>query len=306
MRVVVFGGAGFLGSYVVDELLSKNHKVTIFDKQKSPYINDNIPQIIGDILDVKAVRDVVIGQDAIYNFAGLADLNDSIDKPVETIKQNVLGNLNILEAARMEGVDRFLYASSVYVFSRKGAFYGTSKKSSELIVEQYGEQFGLDYTIVRYGSVYGERADRNNRIYRILREALTDRKISFKGDGSEEREYVHGRDAAKLSVDILSDKKFSQQSVILTGIERFKYSQLLLFIKEILNHEIDIQMLEEEYPGHYALTPYSFSPSIGVKLVNNPSIDFGQGLLECVTKVFNELQNEGVIKDMPVPSRYSE
>ena len=192
MRVVVFGGAGFLGSYVVDELLSKNHKVTIFDKQKSPYINDNIPQIIGDILDVKAVRDVVIGQDAIYNFAGLADLNDSIDKPVETIKQNVLGNLNILEAARMEGVDRFLYASSVYVFSRKGAFYGTSKKSSELIVEQYGEQFGLDYTIVRYGSVYGERADRNNRIYRILREALTDRKISFKGDGSEEREYVHG------------------------------------------------------------------------------------------------------------------
>ena len=70
--------------------------------------------------------------------------------------------------------------------------------------------------------------------------------------------------------------------------------------------EIDIQMLEEEYPGHYALTPYSFSPSIGVKLVNNPSIDFGQGLLECVTKVFNELQKEGVIKDMPVPSRYSE
>ena len=58
--------------------------------------------------------------------------------------------------------------------------------------------------------------------------------VGFKGDGSEEREYVHGRDAAKLSVDILSDKKFSQQSVILTGIERFKYSQLLLFIKEII------------------------------------------------------------------------
>lgn len=306
MKVLVFGGAGFLGSYVVDELIARGHEVTVFDLNPSPYTNGNAKMIVGDIMDVEAVVTAVKGQGAVYNFAGLADLNDSIDKPVETVTLNVIGNLNILDAARLAGVKRYIYASSVYVFSQKGAFYGASKKSSELIVEQYGAQYDIDYTIVRYGSVYGERADSNNRIYRILREALSEKKISFQGDGSEEREYVHGRDAAKLSVDVLEDDKYRNQNVILTGIERFRYSELLDFVKEMLNDEITIEMLDQDYEGHYVLTPYSFSPSIGVKLVNNPSVDFGQGILECVNKVFHELQEEGVVDAMPVPPEYSE
>jgi UDP-glucose 4-epimerase len=257
-------------------------------------------------MDVEAVKAAIKGHDAVYNFAGLADLNDSIDKPVETVTLNVIGNLNILEAARLAGVKRYLYASSVYVFSQKGAFYGASKKSSELIVEQYGEQYDIDYTIVRYGSVYGERANSNNRIYRILREALTEHKITFKGNGLEEREYVHGRDAGKLSVDVLEDNKYCNQNVILTGIERFRYSDLLGFVKEMLNNEVSVEMLDQDYEGHYTLTPYSFSPSIGVKLVNNPSVDFGQGLLQCINHVFNELQEEGLVDAMPVPPEYSE
>ncbi|MGY9000089.1 MAG: NAD-dependent epimerase/dehydratase family protein [Rhodospirillales bacterium] len=306
MKVLVFGGAGFLGSYVVDELITRMHDVTIYDLKTSLYTNVNATIIVGDIMDVEAVKAAIKGHDAVYNFAGLADLNDSIDKPVETVTLNVIGNLNILEAARLAGVKRYLYASSVYVFSQKGAFYGASKKSSELIVEQYGEQYDIDYTIVRYGSVYGERANSNNRIYRILREALTEHKITFKGNGLEEREYVHGRDAGKLSVDVLEDNKYCNQNVILTGIERFRYSDLLGFVKEMLNNEVSVEMLDQDYEGHYTLTPYSFSPSIGVKLVNNPSVDFGQGLLQCINHVFNELQEEGLVDAMPVPPEYSE
>jgi UDP-glucose 4-epimerase len=225
----------------------------------------------------------------VYNFAGLADLNASIADPVNTVSLNVMGNLNVLEACRAEKVGRFVFASSVYVFSRKGAFYGASKKSAELIVEQYAEQFGLPYTIIRYGSVYGGRADATNRIYRILREALTEKRITFRGDGSEEREYIHGRDAAKLSVDILADE-YRNQNVILTGVERFKYADLLAMIREMMDNEIDVEMRGEDYEGHYRLTPYSFSPTLGVKLVNNPSIEFGQGLLECMETVFREIQ----------------
>ena len=306
MKVLVFGGAGFLGSYVVDELITRMHDVTIYDLKTSLYTNVNATIIVGDIMDVEAVKAAIKGHDAVYNFAGLADLNDSIDKPVETVTLNVIGNLNILEEARLAGVKRYLYASSVYVFSQKGAFYGASKKSSELIVEQYGEQYDIDYTIVRYGSVYGERANSNNRIYRILREALTEHKITFKGNGLEEREYVHGRDAGKLSVDVLEDNKYCNQNVILTGIERFRYSDLLGFVKEMLNNEVSVEMLDQDYEGHYTLTPYSFSPSIGVKLVNNPSVDFGQGLLQCINHVFNELQEEGLVDAMPVPPEYSE
>ncbi|MEK9679836.1 MAG: NAD(P)-dependent oxidoreductase, partial [Rhodospirillaceae bacterium] len=157
MKVLVLGGAGFLGSYVVDELIKRGHEVSVFDLHASPYINGSAKMIIGNIMASAAVLSAVEGMDAVYNFAGLADLNDSIDKPVETVNLNVMGNLNVLEACRRHNVKRFLYASSVYVFSRKGAFYGVSKKSSELIVEQYGEQYDFGYTIVRYGSVYGER-----------------------------------------------------------------------------------------------------------------------------------------------------
>ena len=295
MKIIVFGGSGFLGSYVVDELVNRGNRVTVFDRSPSPYVNGGAKMVVGDILDADAVAEATAGQDAVYNFAGLADLNASIDNPVETVRLNVMGNLNILEACRQRDIGRFVYASSVYVFSSKGAFYGVSKKSSELIIEQYAEQFGLAYTIIRYGSVYGARADATNRLYRIIRQALTEGKVVFPGDGSEEREYIHARDAAKLSADILADE-YRNQNVILTGIERFQYKELLALLKEMMGDKIELEFLNTDYEGHYTMTPYSFSPTIGVKLVNNPSIDFGQGLLECIEHVFHELQEDGVLE----------
>ena len=306
MKVLVAGGSGFLGSYVVDQLIERGHSVSIYDTQMPRRANGTVRFVQGSILDVAAIDAAVTGNDIVYNFAGLADLNDSIDKPVETVSLNVIGNLNVLEAARKHRVKRFVYASSVYVFSHKGAFYGASKKASELIVEQYGEQYDLGYTIIRYGSVYGERADANNRIYRILRQALVEGKISFPGDGLEEREYIHGRDAAKLSVDVVESESYRKQNVILTGMERFKYSELLAMIREMMNNNVRVEMLGNDYKGHYVLTPYSFSPRIGLKLVNNPGIDFGQGLLDCLNHLFEELQSEGLIAGAPVPKSYSE
>jgi len=308
MKVLVAGGAGFIGSYVVDALLERGHTVSIFDVQRpnNAVRKGKVRFIQGNILDVGAVSAAVAGHDVVYNFAGLADLNDSIDRPVETVSLNVIGNLNMLEAARVHKIKRFIYASSVYVFSQRGAFYGASKKSSELITEQYGEQYDLGYTIIRYGSVYGERADHANRIYRVLRQALLEKKISFPGDGLEEREYIHGRDAAKLSVDVIESDSYRNQNVILTGIERFKYGQLLEMIREMMGNTIEIEMLGNEYRGHYVLTPYSFSPRIGLKLVNNPGIDFGQGLLDCINHIYQELQDEGLVIASPVPEAYSE
>jgi UDP-glucose 4-epimerase len=139
-----------------------------------------------------------------------------------------------------------------------------------------------------------------------LRQALLEKKISFPGDGLEEREYIHGRDAAKLSVDVIENAAYRNQNVILTGIERFKYTQLLDMIKEMMGNRISIEMLGNSYRGHYVLTPYSFSPRIGLKLVNNPGIDFGQGLLDCLNHIYQELQDEGLVDAAPVPHAYSE
>lgn len=292
MKVLVFGGSGFLGSYVVDELVARGHGVTIFDRLPSPWAPKSVEVVIGDILDREEVARAVTGFEIVYNFAGFADLNASIDRPIETVTANVVGNLNVLEACRRAGVTRFLYASTVYVFSTKGAFYGASKKASELLIEEYQRQYGLDYTILRYGSVYGQRADETNRIYRLLREALTERRITFLGNGLEEREYIHGRDAARLSVDVLAPE-YRNTNLMLTGGERYRYRDLLDLIAEILDHRVEIVLLGKEYKGHYHLTPYAFAPTIGKKLVSNPSVDFGQGLLECIQTLCQELSLVG-------------
>ncbi len=293
MRVGVFGGAGFLGSHVADELSNCGHEVRIFDQHKSVYLRDDQSQYVGDILDKADIKAFIEGCDAVYNFAGLADLNVSRFEPEKTLQLNVMGNLNILEACKNnKQVKRVIFASSAYVFSDKGSFYGVSKRCAEQLIEEYYREYGLNYSIIRYGSVYGPRADKQNRVYRIVEQALRDGVIEFKGDGSEEREYIHVKDAAKLSVDVLHNEGFINQHLILTGVERFKYKELLSMIKEMLNDKIELRMLNQEYKGHYQLTPYTFNPSAGKKLVSNHFVDIGQGLLEVMDDVYTNINQQ--------------
>lgn len=287
MKVAVIGGAGFLGSHVADELTNYGYDVTIMDVRASEYINEHQHFLQLDILNLISVIDALQGFDIVYNFAGLADINVAINEPLKTIQLNVLGNTNILEACRLNGIKRYIYASSTYVFSNKGSFYGISKQSSEKIIEEYYEQFGLEYTIIRYGSVYGPRADKQNRIYRMIKEALEEGSITYKGNGEEIREYIHVKDAAKLSVEILKEQ-YKGEHIVLTGVERLKYKELLLLINEIMGGELDIKYVHENYKGHYEISPYSLHhPRIGKKIINNPYIDFGQGLLEIMVDMKN-------------------
>ncbi len=287
MKTIVFGGSGFLGSYVVDALLEHGHNVVVFDRKPSLW-HPEIPYVAGDILDRAQVLKAVDGCDYVYNLAGAADVERSVEFPLDYLEANILGNAIILEAARQVGIKRFVYASSAYALSDRGAFYGTSKRCSEKVIELYKAHYGLDYTILRYGSVYGAHADRSNRIYRLLYQALTEGRVVFPGDGSEEREYIHAADAARLSVEIL-EPWGCNSTFILTGTERFSYRCLLKLINEILGDRLEIVFLGDDYKGHYAMTPYSFNPTLGKKLISNPCIDFGQGLLSCIEALHHQL-----------------
>lgn len=176
MNAVVFGGAGFLGSHVADALTARGHKVIIFDKAASAYLQPSQEMIVGDILDEKAVKKAVKGVDFVYNLVAVSDIEQAMIMPPETIKVNVLGNINVLEAAREAKVKRFIFSSSIYVYSDVGSFYKSSKQSCELFIESYHDVFGLDYTILRYGSLYGPRCDERNWIYMILKQALLEKR----------------------------------------------------------------------------------------------------------------------------------
>ena len=288
-KVVVFGGNGFIGSYVVEELLSKGYNVISADLKSSKYV-DNKYFVKCDILDKITVNNLIEGANVVYNFAGFANLDDAIADPTKALELNVMGNLNILEACRKHKVKRFVYASSAYAMSDKGSFYGISKLTSEKLTEEYYEKFGLEFTIVRYGSVYGERDYHNNYIYNLLKKSVSTGEINHSGDGEEIREYIHAADVAKMTLQIIESDQFINEHIILTGVERMQRKELFEMVNEILGNKLTINLKDDGYHNHYKTTPYSFHPSRSKKLVANPYIDMGQGLIECLKDI--EKNNE--------------
>ena len=288
-KVVVFGGAGFLGSYVSDELTNRGVNVFLFDKNESKYINDKQTMLIGDILNADQVNEAVKNSQFVYHFAGMADINESKTKPVETITSNVLGTTNILEACKRNKIDRFIFASTIYVYSELGSFYRSSKQACELIIENYFEEYKLNYTILRYGSLYGKRANKFNFIHNAITQALLEGEIDRKGFGKELRDYIHVEDAAKLSVNVLDDE-FINSHIIVKGSQSLEVRKLLSMIQEIIGKKIKINYSEKEYyEGHYQLTPYSFKPKMAEKILLNKYYDLGQGLLDTIYDIYEKL-----------------
>ncbi len=287
MKAIVFGGSGFLGSHVADALTKTGYETTIFDIKKSPYLQKGQKMILGNILDKEAVERAVTGYDVVYNFAGVADIEEAPKKPVETVENNILGTTIILESCRKNGVKRFVFASTIYVYSDTGSFYRSSKQASELIIENYNEVFGLPYTILRYGTLYGPRADEKNYIYQILKQAITEGKIISFGKSDDLRGYIHVEDAARYSVEVLS-KEFESEYVILTGAQPMKRGKLLTMIKEMLGNRIQIDFLPVDSELHYEVTPYSFSPKIAKVYRGASYLDLGQGILQCLDEIYKK------------------
>jgi UDP-glucose 4-epimerase len=281
-KITVFGGSGFLGSHVVDKLINEGFEVTICDREKSNHLEKNQNFKKCDILNLDEVKDAVKGSDVVYNFAALADLNEAINKPLETININILGNANILEACKEFSIKRFVYASSVYVYGKEGGFYRCSKKAAEDYVKEYSNSYNLDYTILQYGSLYGPRSDISNGLFRIVDSALKTGYLKYDGNPNATRSYIHVEDAAQSSVDIL-DKDFINESVILSGLEPIKIIDMLKTLAEIMGMpEEKIVFSDEPQTGHYVMTPYSYSSDIGKKYIPSKHIDLGQGLLQLI------------------------
>ena len=284
MRICVIGGSGFLGSHVADQLSAVGHEVRIYDRNSSPWLQARQTMCVGDLLDVERLVAAIQGCDAVYNFAALADLNDALDKPIETVNINILGNVQVLEACRQQGVERLVYASTVYVYSREGGFYRCSKQAAEHYVEEYQHVYGLDYTILRYGSLYGPRADHTNGLYRIVKGALETGVLRYEGSPDTLRQYIHVEDAARASVAALGED-FRNQSVVLTGQEPMRVLDLLEMLAEILGLKHAVEFIAGEQPGHYVRTPYAYQPKLGRKYVPPMHVDLGQGLLQLIQDI---------------------
>jgi UDP-glucose 4-epimerase len=286
-KVTVIGGSGFLGSHVADELSNRGYSVTSFDKNLSPWIRADQHFVQGDLLDRRALADACENARFVYHFASVADIDEAKANPYKTIETNVLGAAATLEVICNSSIERVVYASTMYVYSAAGSFYRASKQAAETIIEAYCDSARLDYTFLRYGSLYGPRAQDWNGLRSYVRQVMQEGALRYPGSGDERREYIHVRDAARLSVDVL-DHRHRNQAITVTGTQVLNSSELAEMIFEIAGKPPEITFTQEESrEEHYRMTPYRYTSRQAKKLVPSEFIDLGQGILEVCEEMAN-------------------
>ena len=285
MKIVVLGGSGFIGSHVADALSRKGHKITIFDKKKSRWLRDDQKMIVGDIFNYNALENAIRSNKIVYNFAALSDMNQAMHEPLSCAKINILGTVQALNLCLKYKVRRFIHASSIYATSSQGGFYSCSKRAAEDYLVEFNKSYKLSYTILRFGSVYGPRSDKNNGIRIILDKAISQRKIIYMGNKKAVRKYINVFDAAKACVEILKSR-YENKCVVLTGQKSIKISELLKFLAKILNINSKIIFKDKKgNTGHYIKTPNLYEAKKGRGLLLRSRINFHDGLLSLIQDI---------------------
>jgi UDP-glucose 4-epimerase len=215
MKVLVTGGAGFIGSNVVDLLISNGHDVCVLDdlsSGKKDYINNSATFYEMDILDDvgKIIKDE--GIECVIHHAAQIQVRKSIENPVFDANVNILGSLNLLESAR--DVKKFIFASTGGAIYGEPEYlpadeshpenplapYGISKLAFEKYLYMYGEIYGLDYVALRYGNVYGPRQDPYGEagvVAIFANSMLKGESPTINGDGNQTRDFVYVEDVAR-------------------------------------------------------------------------------------------------------------
>jgi len=296
VKAFVTGGSGFLGQYIVSEL-QKNGVATVGydstrpDEEKTNSYKPGLYEFVqGDILDLKKLGEAMQGCDIIFHTAAIADINITRKIPIETMTVNVVGTANCLECARNAGVKRFMFASSVYASGKRGNFYRVSKAAAEELCKTFYEEYSLEYTIMRYGSLYGREANHWNFMYNVIKSLLTTGEYVYTSSPEAVREYIHIFDAARETVRIAMDPMYINKSILLTGHQRMKMRELFETIQEILGEDVKIHYVPDKRLTHYVRTPYSFDRDVTVRINLAQYIDINEGLLDCLNEVKKEIR----------------
>lgn len=283
MKITVTGGSGFVGSHIADQFSKNGHEVTIFDKKESLWLRKDQKIIIGDLQNESNLKKAIYNANVVCHFAALSDIEDALNKPIETVNENILGTVKVLELCCKYKIKKFIHASSVYANSSEGGFYGSSKRASEDYIEEYSKRYGLDYTILRFGTIYGERSNITNGVTRIIINAIKTGKVVYFGNKESVREYVHVLDVAKACIQML-ENKFKNKHVVLTGDKPIKVMDFLKSLVKIMKISNKIEFGDRKF-GHYIKTPYSYKFKTGEKFALNSSINFNKGLNKLVNKL---------------------
>ncbi len=212
MRVLVTGGSGFIGSHVVDKLRDAGHTPVIYDRVASPFhTKGDVDTVLGELDDLAALERAMDGCEAVMHLAAAADVNIVAKEPLDSEACNARGTVTVLEAARQAGVERVVYASTIWVYTGESGqkvdedsplgmpnhLYTASKLAGEMYCRSYHELYDLETTILRFGIPYGPRARPAAVIPAFVNKALAGDALTVAGGGHQSRRFVYVEDLAE-------------------------------------------------------------------------------------------------------------
>jgi len=212
VKVLVTGGAGYIGSHVVDRLRANGHEPRIYDLVPSPHHPPGeIETVLGDLCDGDRLRAALAGCDVVVHLAAVADVDVVATDPALTDRVNVRGTQTLLDAVLASGVPRVVYASTIWVYGDATGpeaidedaplalpkhFYTATKIAGEMYTSSYGELYGLEHTILRFGIPYGPRSRPTAVVAALTARALAGQPLTIAGDGTQSRRFVYVEDLA--------------------------------------------------------------------------------------------------------------
>lgn len=221
MKFLVTGGAGFIGSNLVDKLLVLGHDVLVLDNESSDahdnfYWNSKASNHIVDICDYEKIRTLFNGVDYVFHLAAEARIQPAIQNPILAAKTNSLGTATVLQCAREAGIKRLIYSSTSSAYGRNPIPnkedqpddclnpYSVSKVSGEKFCKMYSDLFGLETVILRYFNVYGQREPARGPYAPIIgifkRQKDNDEMLTVVGDGEQRRDFTHVDDVVQANI----------------------------------------------------------------------------------------------------------
>jgi len=239
-KVIVTGGAGFIGGHLVDTLVEHDYKVGVIDDLsggKKSRVNKKAKLHVLDIVDLKAIQPIFKGAEYVFHLAALPRVQISIEKPIETNRINVIGTLNVLKAAHEAGVKKVVYAASSSAYGDQTKMplvetmpanpkspYGLQKYIGELYCRLYSEIYNLPTVCLRFFNVYGPGSDPNGAyalvIAKFLKQRSEGKELTITGDGKQTRDFTHVRDVVRANLLAAKSGKVGHGEVINIGAGR--------------------------------------------------------------------------------------
>lgn len=298
MKILVTGGAGFIGSHVNKLLLDKGHEVTVVDnllKGHKDAVDQRAKFIELDLNDQSGLEQILPGTDAVIHMASFIEVGESVKKPVEFVENNITGTIKLLEAMRITGVKRIIFSSSACVYgkpkknpiteedqlSEQENPYGITKVSMEQFCLLYQKLHGFDVTILRYFNPYGPgelHTPETHAIPNFIKAVLEKRPIPLFWKGEQIRDFIYIEDLAYAHILPLSQTGLHIYNIgTQTGM---KVIDVVNKIFEIVGYEVPIEDKGERKGDVSELV--ASSEKIKAELGWETKVDFGQGLRKTI------------------------